>query len=349
MTQNAMHDIIELCHAIDVMAEEVYCHFSRIYSDKEQELSLFWEQMANEEREHILFWASLLPLAKKGMIPQIFDSPSRVKDELLNIKDSINRLEEQIFTRAPFNKGFLVAYRLEFYVLHPAFEVLYHFARGLEEIGDINIPGNSYGDHISRFIDGLNRFGRLTPEMELLGETLTRLWKENRTLAVQGSTDYLTNILNRRGFLQAINPLAYFAHRNKYHVGVLMIDIDHFKIINDTYGHQKGDTFLSAAARTIKSSVRKSDICGRYGGEEFIVFLSRVEPGMGKRAAEKIRRNIETLRPMDIPLTVSIGGTDGPIGSNVEKDLEGLIKISDLYLYEAKESGRNTVVYQMQS
>jgi diguanylate cyclase (GGDEF)-like protein len=106
---------------------------------------------------------------------------------------------------------------------------------------------------------------------------------------------------------------------------------------------------LSEVAGGIKSSVRKSDICGRYGGEEFIVFLSRVEPGAGRGVAEKIRRTLEDLKPDAIPITVSIGGCDGTIGTGVEKDLNELMKTSDICLYEAKESGRNRVVYQGQT
>lgn len=346
MAQDVLYEIINLCHAIDVMAEKIYRQLHRSYSDKNKELSLFWEEMADEEKEHIAFWDGLLPLAEKKMIPQIFDYPSEVKDELVNIKNSTKQLEEQIHNMPPVNKGFLVAFRLEFYVLHPAFEILFHFAKDLEGFAGIKTPEDDYEEHIDRFIDALNQYGNVTPEMELLGETLTRLWKENKQLAIQGNTDYLTNMMNRRGFLQAIRPLAYFAHRNKYHVGILMIDIDYFKLINDTFGHQTGDRVLSEVASGIKSSVRKSDICGRYGGEEFIVFLSSVEPGAGRGVAEKVRQTLEDLKPDGIPITASIGGCDGPIGTKVEKDLNQLIKTSDICLYEAKDSGRNRVVYQ---
>ncbi len=99
-------------------------------------------------------------------------------------------------------------------------------------------PEDEYESHLKRFIDALNQFGKTSPEMELLGETLQRLWLENRNLARQSLYDNLTGTLNRRGFFDSIKPLSYLAQRSNLMVGIMMIDIDNFKTINDSYGHR---------------------------------------------------------------------------------------------------------------
>jgi diguanylate cyclase (GGDEF)-like protein len=348
MTENFLYDIVDLCKRLDKMAEGIYHHFHRHYSTSDKELSRFWQQMAKEEKEHIELWEGLLRLVKDGMLPQIFDDPFGTKTELENIRTSVRKLQNTIDSGPPANKGFLVAYKLEFYMLHPTFELLFHFAQDLEELTKLKIPKNNYEKHIDQFIQGLNRYGTVTPEMQLLGETLTRLWKENRKLVLQGNTDTLTQLLNRRGFFQAIKPFAYFAQRNQYHVGILMIDIDHFKEVNDTYGHQRGDQVLAMVARGIESSLRKSDICCRYGGEEFIVFLPMVEPGTSCLIARKIRATVEDLKAGGMPVTVSIGCAAGQIavGSDVDHSIYRMIQRADEFLFRAKSQGRNRVEFE---
>jgi diguanylate cyclase (GGDEF)-like protein len=340
MAPDLLYDIIDLCYSLDKIAVKIYSDLSGFYSGKEKELSQFWGQMAKEEKEHVVFWEGLLALAQKGMIPQLFDEPVKIKTQLEDIKNKTLELQKQITSASLIKKGFLVAYRLEFYLLHPAFEMLFHFAQGLKELEDIVILEDEYEQHINDFIEALNRFGTVSPEMQLLGETLDRLWRENKRLVLQGNTDPLTHILNRRGFFNAVKPLAHFAQRNKYHVGILMIDIDNFKSINDAYGHQQGDYVLAEVARHIEGSLRKSDICGRYGGEEFIVFLPSVGQGENCRLAEKIRTTIQNLKPADISLTVSIGCTGGqiPVTADVDQAVNELIKTADQFLYN--ESSR---------
>jgi diguanylate cyclase (GGDEF)-like protein len=340
MVPDLLYDIIDLCYTLDKAAVTIYSDLSQFYSERENELSRFWGQMAKEEKEHVVFWEGLLPLAKKGMIPQLFEEPVKIKTQLEDIKNKTQELQKQIMSASLSNKGFLVAFRLEFYLLHPAFEMLFHFAQGLKELDDVVILEDEYEQHINDFIEALNRFDTVSPEMQLLGETLDRLWR--------GNTDPLTHILNRRGFFNALKPLAHFAQRNKYHVGILMIDIDNFKAINDAYGHQQGDYVLTEVARHIEASLRKSDICGRYGGEEFIVFLPSVGEGENCRLAEKIRTTLHKLKPAGISLTVSIGCTGGqiPVTADADQAVNELIKTADQLLYKAKALGKNQVIHK---
>ena len=230
--------------------------------------------------------------------------------------------------------------RVEFYLLHPAFAQLFHFINALP--GE-DSPEDAYENHISAIIDTLNRFGISTPELDLLGETIQRIWDRNRKLATQGSLDPLTGILNRLGFIKALSMLSHLAFRNGFNVAVVMIDIDHFKRVNDSFGHIAGDRVLKTVSGLIQQNVRSSDIAARYGGEEFIVFLSSVDPNSLKSITEKLRVTVEKNTKDDIPVTVSIGAAQGEIHKDPEKEIDEMTAEADRCLYLAKESGRNKV------
>ncbi len=123
---------------------------------------------------------------------------------------------------------------------------------------------------------------------------------------------------------------------------VLMIDIDHFKDVNDTYGHTRGDEVLNSLASILKSSVRESDIVGRYGGEEFVVILNGANKAVLKQLAEKIRLAVENAKLLgnDRALTISIGCSSYPQDG---KNLAVLIENADKALYQAKNTGKNRV------
>jgi len=128
----------------------------------------------------------------------------------------------------------------------------------------------------------------------------------------------------------------------------MMIDIDHFKKVNDTYGHRYGDDVLKFVTRTIKSILRTSDILGKYGGEDFFVFLFSVESESMYEVGEKIRSSIKHASDNEAVITISIGMAQGRIHgmkeSEVEREIDELINIADEKLYEAKEAGRNRVI-----
>ena len=128
-------------------------------------------------------------------------------------------------------------------------------------------------------------------------------------------------------------------------MAVLMLDIDHFKSINDTYGHANGDLALKAFAATVQQNLRENDLIGRLGGEEFAVLLYGCLPGEAARVAERIRASvaasaIDTDVGATITPTVSIGLVEARPGA---KDIERLLKDADAALYAAKAAGRNRV------
>lgn len=339
MSDKVLKDIIKYCLELDIKASEIYSELSK--SSNIKDLKHFWQSMSEEEREHVGFWKELLKLAEQNILPQVFDEPENIKAELENTYEKVKDLHFSSRNESDISKSFLTAYRMEFYLLHPAFETLFHFIKLLE---DKKNPEDEYENHISKFIDALNKHGSVTIEMELLGETLRRLWHENKALALQSAFDELTGLLNRRGFFNIIKSLGYLSKRNNFNVSFMMVDIDHFKKVNDTHGHKKGDKVLHDVSAILRENIRISDFAGRYGGEEFLLFLFSIEPESISTLAEKIRRNVEEITKSDVPVTVSIGVSYGLFQDNVEEDVMKFINKADTCLYEAKNTGRNKIV-----
>ncbi len=333
-------DILDLCVSIDRKAASVYKNFSKTCDD--QELRAFWKQKAEEEVGHLGLWRKLREFAKSGALPDVFDEPQRVTEELRTILSKIDVLFQQPSKESPdVTKSFLTALRLEFYALHPAFAILFRLVRDMQ-LGEF--PEGHYEDHLKDFFEIIRRRDVLTPELEFISETIWHLWRENERLALESNTDGLTKILNRKGFFNAIKPLAYTAQRNRLAAALVMIDIDDFKKLNDTYGHQEGDKALALVASLLRKNIRKSDILGRYGGEEFCIFILYKDRRTLMKFAEKIRREIEDGTKTFLPLTVSIGIAAGRIGKDVEKEIDRLLSCADQCLYQAKDAGKNVVV-----
>lgn len=157
-------------------------------------------------------------------------------------------------------------------------------------------------------------------------------------------TDPLTGLSNRRGLREYAE--VEFARANRENVGVciLVLDLDHFKKINDVYGHSVGDQVLTEVSKELSSHVRIYDIAARIGGEEFCILLSKVEGKFALQAAERIRKSISDIIIYDdgnlIKITASIGVAYHLTGMSIDS----VIKHADQALYEAKSRGRNCVV-----
>jgi diguanylate cyclase (GGDEF)-like protein len=164
-------------------------------------------------------------------------------------------------------------------------------------------------------------------------------------LKEQSIIDPLTGLYNRRFLKETINTITAQIKRSGTTLGILAIDVDYFKQVNDTYGHDAGDKVLMEVAKTIKSSIRESDIAVRYGGEEFLVLLIDVQPGSTVHVAEKIRKAMENkvidIGTAQLKKTVSIGVSEFPVDTD---KIWQCIKFADIALYKAKEEGRNRVV-----
>ncbi len=156
--------------------------------------------------------------------------------------------------------------------------------------------------------------------------------------------DGLTQIYNKRYFVDTLEREVARAHRYRRALSLVMFDIDHFKKVNDGYGHLAGDYVLKHLAQTVRAKIRREDCFARYGGEEFAIVLPEIDEPNCLPFAEKIRQIVERtefkFENVRIPVTISMGiaTVDGDV-----TDVQTLIKRADERLYEAKASGRNRV------
>ena len=173
-----------------------------------------------------------------------------------------------------------------------------------------------------------------------------RIARLNWKLRIAANTDYLTSLYNRRYFMKRLKVEIERAQRYERLLSILLIDIDHFKEYNDNFGHQQGDMLLQIISEYFTVSVRKSDLVGRYGGEEFIVIMPEAGKENAGELAERIRSDVESgafhkkSENFQGAITVSIGVAEFPTDGG---DLDTLFTVVDNALYKAKELGRNTV------
>ena len=160
------------------------------------------------------------------------------------------------------------------------------------------------------------------------------------------TTDPLTGVYNRRTFKELAEPLLSRARRARTAVSLLLLDIDHFKSVNDTHGHLAGDEVLARFSALVRSCLRKEDLLARYGGEEFVVLLPGTAQADAAGLAERIRKQVESTRlhtgKDDVRVTVSVG-VAGEKGELLPS-LDGILGRADQALYAAKAQGRNRVM-----
>jgi diguanylate cyclase (GGDEF)-like protein len=156
--------------------------------------------------------------------------------------------------------------------------------------------------------------------------------------------DGLTGVLNRRSFMNRLQEELAAARRHKTEYSLALLDVDHFKSVNDRYGHPAGDAVLVELARRLKEALRQEDLVGRYGGEEFVVLLRQTPFANAQATTERIRKMVEAT-PFTLP-----DGTQLPVTTSIglsrllcEKEMDATLESADQALYQAKRNGRNRI------
>ncbi|MCB1777018.1 MAG: diguanylate cyclase [Candidatus Competibacteraceae bacterium] len=187
-------------------------------------------------------------------------------------------------------------------------------------------------------------------ELEVINRTLEErvrlrtqaLLEANQELEHLVRYDVLTGILNRRAFTELLKDEFFRMKRTGHCYAILLIDIDYFKRVNDTYGHDAGDIVLKHVASVLESAIRATDHIARLGGEEFVILLTNTSEGGGEIAAEKIRAAVaNSTAPLIGQVTVSIGLA---VASTDDEKQEAAVTLADKAMYRAKMTGRNRVV-----
>ena len=183
-------------------------------------------------------------------------------------------------------------------------------------------------------------------DVDAMAKKIKKLERELEKTKQESKEDFLTKLYNKRALDEffAIKDAEFERYDRNY--SVVMFDLDHFKSVNDTYGHDAGDAVLSAFAKILKKEARTVDVVGRFGGEEFMALLSDTDTKGGVIFADKVRKQVQKSRFMykgeRIAVTVSCGVSERKKHVN----LQGVLKAADDMLYKAKKDGRNRVAYK---
>lgn len=193
-------------------------------------------------------------------------------------------------------------------------------------------------------ITDLSKQKSIEEELRRTKHSLEKAFAREQELA---NTDTLTGIHNRRSLFEFAERKLAIAARYKQSLATMMFDIDHFKNVNDSYGHSIGDSILREVTRIVKDELRKADTFGRYGGEEFIVLLPMTSAKQAYSLAERIRHKVASLRVPsergEVSITLSIGVVE--LSHNAkEENPEDIFRRADIAMYAAKASGRNCTI-----
>jgi len=180
MSKESISNIVALCLSLDELAADTYAHLAKNTGD--EALRAFWHDMARDEAAHIRYWHKLLELSEHRALPAVFEHPGEVAAELKEVAEKALVLKSSGAATSDTHTAFLLAFRMEFYLLHPAFEALFHLLKG--EMGGAS-PEDSYAAHIEQLLTAAREFDASTPASELLSEFMHHLWLRNRDLAKQ--------------------------------------------------------------------------------------------------------------------------------------------------------------------
>lgn len=236
----------------------------------------------------------------------------------------------------------LCAYLLGLTIVRP----LRRLIRGADQVAagdlEVDLPVGTHSE-VGYLTQVFNHMvARLRRSRAELDSVNAELQAKNRELHKLSITDELTGLYNRNHLMQTLQAEIIRSGRNNHAFALLVIDVDHFKLINDTYGHQKGDDVLRRLAVLMKEAVRSCDYVARYGGEEFMVILPELRSAGGMEVAERIRARVaqERINPKGDCVTVSIGMA---IFDEHGASSEVLFQKADQALYTAKANGRNRI------
>ena len=217
---------------------------------------------------------------------------------------------------------------------------------GSDEIAVLSNAFNHMSNKINNYIERIEsdksmlevRVNERTKELEEAKHRLTSANSQLKTLAV---TDHLTGLFNRIKIEEQLESENMRYERSRKKFSIILLDIDKFKVVNDTYGHDIGDETLITVAHLLSKNIRQTDIAGRWGGEEFIIVCPETNQDGALKLAEKLRQIIEETDFTAIGnITCSFGTADKQDNDSIKE----IIKRSDVALFKAKELGRNQVV-----
>ncbi|GGG58605.1 GGDEF domain-containing protein [Pseudohongiella nitratireducens] len=261
--------------------------------------------------------------------PEDLDNDLILLNEVVEGKREHYQMEKRYFHK----KGHIVHVLLSVSVVRNKYQSMKNFISQIIDISDLH--------EAQRKVTGLLRTSK--DQNKELMKLQNQLTKANKVLKQENQTDPLTGLGNRRAFHLAINEV--LSSRRYKPLGIAMIDVDHFKKYNDTYGHLEGDLVLKKLGNVLRRCVREQDTVIRFGGEEFSVIMPGSTLEESRVMAERVRQAIAEERFPNQGITVSIGVSS----RSGEDDIDTLLKRADEALYDAKANGRNCVATELKN
>ncbi len=336
-----MREILDLCVKMDVFADRLYQTLARDCT--QPDLAAFFARMAEDEAQHTEWWQGLLDAWESGLLPDLVNDTTGLIERLTNVYAELEEIDFDTLGSLDIEQMLALAARVEFFMIDPVFGELIE----LTEPAQAGRRHAIYQVHVQRLVSEISsRF----PEGSLaaaLASSLTRAWTDTMRLSAYATHDPLTGLYNRRALYTHLPQWTAWSARYGHPLAVLLVDIDHFKLVNDRYGHLMGDVALQAVAAALREGVRASDLVIRYGGDEFAVIAPETGEAecaeLGTRLLESVRTiELTTESGETLDFTVSVGSviSHDAAGSGV-RSVESLLTAADQSLYVAKQSGRD--------
>lgn len=338
-----MQQLLTLCVRVDELANAAYVDMADRCVD--EDVSQILGRLAVEEAAHVGWWRDLLEAWNEGLLPDMWTDSD---EALARLREVVSEIE----ATAPGGTGPLdaetaltAAVRLEFYALDPVFAEMLDLA----EPGVSRTRSDAYSRHVERLVDAVERHFPAGSLTQFLAHVLTRTQRENRLLTAYATRDVLTGLANRRALMTQLVQWTAWAGRYGHPVALLLVDIDRFKQVNDTYGHLTGDDVLRAFSATITSAVRGADFAARYGGDEFAIIAPELDAADAQVLAHRVLdavRKIAVVGPgggvVKTSTSIGIGVLNGPAEPH-PRPVDLLLAAADHSLYAAKQAGRDRV------
>lgn len=331
-----MQAILELCVALDTRAATTYDKLADVCTD--EEVRLTFQRMGAEEVSHVMWWTELLEAWKTGLVPDVADESS-ILGRLQELAEEIEMLVPGEFSDLSTDQMLDLAAHMEFFMLDPVFGELLV----LVNPGSSTEHREAYSRHVMRLVNCIESHYSRTDLAHFLARVLARSFHDQQRLATLAMHDPLTGLYNRRGFYGYVRQWTSWSTRYGRPLGILLVDIDRFKSINDEFGHPQGDDALRLISAALCQAVRTSDVVGRYGGDEFAILAPETDAeelvGLMNRIINVVRDTPFAVGKRQVRLSVSVGGAMG-CGTCLITP-ERLLAAADHSLYEAKTAGRD--------
>lgn len=291
---------------------------------------------------HVEWWSELAQAWEAGLLPDIVPEPSQAASDLKKRMAELRALVPADTTALTDAEVVTVAARMEFHMLSPIFEELVDLVEPMQA----KKRKEAYRHHLDHLVLAIEGARPDDPLVSFLAQVLKRVSSDNRSLARHATRDALTGLRNRRSLDGHIRQWAAWAARYRHPLGVALVDVDEFKSINDTFGHEAGDRALAAVANVLADTVRASDLVARYGGDEFVVLAP--ESGeqdmstLSERIVAAVRQiRLEASDGRIITPTVSTGAAVLLPDGGSPLSIEDALSLADQSLYAAKLGGRD--------